>query len=203
MEFTPPFRPAVKADCRRIAELFSIASGGVANYVWSQVDCPGLSLIEIGEQRYARENTEFSYQNCVVAEIGGEVVGMLVAFPMAEEQRDAGVGEPSGAETSDPEVPDVLAPYDEMEVPGSYYVCGVALLPEYRKQGLGQGFLEIARAQAKDLGLRTLSLLVFEQNGGALRLYERCGYRVIDRRKVVPHPFIQYDGDVLLMTAEV
>ena len=203
MEFTPPFRPAVKADSRRIAELFSVASGGVADYVWSQLDYPGLSPIEIGEQRYAREDTDFSYQNCVVAEIDGEVAGMLVAFPMAEEQPDAGASEPSeiGAPASDE--PDVLAPYSELEVPGSYYVCGIALLPECRNHGLGTRFLEIAREQARERGLRILSLLVFEQNEGAVRLYERHGYRVVDRRQVVPHPLIQYGGDVLLMTAEV
>lgn len=203
MELTPPFRRAIDADCRRIAELFSIASGGVAKYVWSQLDYPGLSLIEIGEQRYAREDTDFSYQNCVVAEIDREVVGMLVAFPMAEHQPDSGDRETPEPEKPNPDEPDVLAPYDELEVPGSYYVCGIALLPEYQNRGLGTRFLEIAREQAKDRGLETLSLLVFERNEGAVRLYERHGYGVIDRRPVVPHPFIQYDGDVLLMTAQV
>jgi hypothetical protein len=54
-------RPARSGDCRRIAELFRISSDGVADYIWRtlQADYPGLSLLEIGERRYARENTAF------------------------------------------------------------------------------------------------------------------------------------------------
>jgi ribosomal protein S18 acetylase RimI-like enzyme len=124
---------------------------------------------------------------------------MLVAFPMAAEvpaPEEAEEPESSGAAE-----PDVLAPYSELEVPGSYYVCGVALVPEARGQGLGTAFMEIARSEARERELLTLSLLVFEQNVGAVRLYERLGYRVVDRRPVVPHPLIRYTGDVLLMVA--
>ncbi|HET6519934.1 MAG TPA: GNAT family N-acetyltransferase [Geminicoccaceae bacterium] len=201
MKLEPPFRRAAKEDARRIAELFRISSGGVADYVWSTMrdDYPGLSLLDIGARRYARENTPFSYQNCVVAERDGRgVIGMLVAFPMA-----ADIPAPDEAEEPDSSggEPDVLSPYSELEVPGSYYVCGVALVPEARGEGLGTAFMEIARAEALERGLLTLSLLVFEQNVGAVRLYERLGYRVIDRRPVVPHELIHYTGDVLLMAA--
>lgn len=202
MRLEPPFRRATKEDARRIAELFRICSGGVADYVWSTMreDYPGLSLLDIGERRYAREDTTFSYQNCVVAERDGRgVVGMLVAFPMAAEP-------PAPDEAEEPDAggePDVMAPYSRLEAPGSYYVCGIALVPEARGQGLGTALMEIGRAAARERGLPTLSLLVFEQNAGAVRLYERLGYRVVDRHPVVPHELIRYTGDVLLMVAPV
>ena len=52
-------RPARASDCGRIARLFRISSEGVADYVWSQMrnEFPGLSLLEIGERRYRREDT--------------------------------------------------------------------------------------------------------------------------------------------------
>jgi ribosomal protein S18 acetylase RimI-like enzyme len=195
MMLKPPFRRAQKEDCYRIAELFSMSSGGVADYVWSTLDYPGLTILEIGEQRYAREDTDFSYRNCVVADIDGDVAGMLVSFQIAEDQ--AAAPQPPGAG------PDVLAPYRNLEVPGSYYICGLALLPQYQSQGLGGRFLEIAKGLARERGCPELSLLVFEQNIGAVRLYERQGFKVIDRRPVVPHELIRYTGDVLLMTAPV
>ena len=74
------FRPATRDDARVIAELFQISSEGVADYVWSQLKDPefeGLELIEIGTKLYGREDVKFSYQNCDVAEIDGETVGML------------------------------------------------------------------------------------------------------------------------------
>jgi len=56
---------------------------------------------------------------------------------------------------------------------------------------------------ARERGCAELSLQVFEQNVGAVQLYERLGFKEIDRRPVVPHELIRYTGDVLLMTASV
>jgi hypothetical protein len=35
-----------------------------------------------------------------------------------------------------------------------------------------------------------------------VRLYEREGFREVDRAPVVPHPLIRHTGDVILMAAE-
>jgi ribosomal protein S18 acetylase RimI-like enzyme len=189
------FRPARKEDCRTIAELYRISSDGVADYIWRGLAEPGEEPIEVGERRYAREDTVFSYRNCTVAERRDEVTGMLVAFPV--EEPDSDVGDP------DEEVDPVLKPYSELERPGSFYICGMALFPEYRGQGLGTRMLELARQQADRRGLDELSLIVFEQNVGAKHLYERYGFREMDRRPVVPHELIRYTGDALLMVAGV
>ena len=190
------FRPAISGDSPAIAELFGIASGGVAKYVWMTLapQYPGLSPIEIGARRYAGEEGAFSYRNCTVADLGGEVVGMMHAFPIEAE------GEEVGQETGEPPDP-VLAPYAGLEVPGSYYVSGIAVFPEVRGGGLGTRMLQMAKEQARQHGCREVSLLVFEQNGGAVELYERHGFRTIDRAPVVPHACIRYEGEVLLMTA--
>ncbi|MEM9683746.1 MAG: GNAT family N-acetyltransferase, partial [Pseudomonadota bacterium] len=78
------FGPARREDARVIAELFQISSDGVADYVWKTLegDYPGLSLIEIGERRYARENTDFSYENCLMAKFGGQIAGMMHSYAM-------------------------------------------------------------------------------------------------------------------------
>lgn len=187
------FRTAVRGDCHRIAVLVRIASDGVTDYVWSTLalEYPGLALIEIGAIRYSGEESVFSYKNCVVAEHDGEVIGLLLSFPVEVEQ---------GASSGEPVDP-VLEPYS-MEVPGSFYICSLAVLPEFRGLGLGGKMLDIAREQARERGLGTLSLLVFEQNQGACRLYEREGFEVVDRAQVVPHELIHYTGDLLLMAAE-
>lgn len=186
------FRPATREDSRKIAELFGIASGGVAEYVWGTLapQYPGLTPLEIGARRYAGEEGAFSYKNCTVAELGGEAIGMLHAFPMEEE--------PEG--TDEPMDP-VLEPYARLEVPGSYYVSGMAVFPEHRGEGLGTRLLEVAKEQARHRACRQVSLLVFERNEGAVELYRRYGFAVIDRAPVVPHEVIRYTGGVLLMTA--
>jgi ribosomal protein S18 acetylase RimI-like enzyme len=187
-------RAARPDDCRQIAELFRISSDGVADYVWSRLhdDYPGLSPLEIGERRYARENTAFCYQNCVVAERAGAVIGMLHAFVIEPAE-----GPPAAADAIDP----VLRPYAELEVPGSLYIAGLALLPGERGRGVGARLLEIARERAQELACPELSLICFAGNAGARRLYQRHGFTVIDRRDIVPHPMIHATGEALLMTA--
>ena len=176
MDEVTRFRRARVEDCAKIAALYSISSDGVADYIWRKLARPGEDPLEVGERRYAREDSVFSYKNCVVAEHNGEVIGMLVAFPMETEPDP---GEPEG---EDP----VLAPYGELERPGSYYVCGMALLPEHRGLGLGARMLGLAREEARRRGLAEMSLIVFEQNTGAKRLYERHGFREVARRPSSP-----------------
>ncbi len=186
------FRPAIREDSRKIAELFAIASGGVAEYVWGTLapQYPGLTPLEIGARRYAGEESAFSYKNCTVAELGGEVIGMLHAFPMEEEP-----------EATDEPMDPILEPYAMLEVPGSYYVSAMAVFPEHRGKGLGTRILEVAKERARHSGRGQVSLLVFECNKGAVELYRRNGFEVIDRAPVVPHEVIRYTGEVLLMTA--
>ncbi len=186
------FRAAVRDDCGHIASLFRIASEGVSDYVWSLMwdDYAGLSLLEIGERRYAREDTEFSYRNCIIAERRGAVVGMMYGYPMA-------VDPDADLDGIDP----VLRPMAELEADGTFYIAALATYPECRGQGIGTRLIEVAHEEARRCGLEGLSLIVFEQNDGAVRLYRRHGFVETDRRAIVPHPMIDATGDVLLMEA--
>ena len=181
------YRAAKKPDARAIAQLYSISSDGVADYIWTQLAEPGEDIVDVGERRYARENTAFSYQNCVVAEVDDSVVGMLVTF--AIEAPD------SFEADTDP----VLAPYSILEEYDSWYVCGVALFKNFRGKGLGSRFMSNAEQQARDRQFKKISLIVFEENAGAKRLYDSLGYREVMRKAIYPHPLIHYTGDAILM----
>ena len=180
-------RPARKSECRRIAQFYRISSDGVADYIWTQLARPGEDVLDVGRRRYEREGTPFSYQNCKMVELdGGDVVGMLVAFPMEVD--------PAYVE-SDP----VLAPYSVLEEARSYYICGMAVEEAHRGRGLGKLLLEEAERDARRLGFSKLSLICFEQNERALRLYRKSGYLETRRHAVVPHPLLHYTGDAILM----
>ena len=188
---TPVLRPARREDAPAIAALYRISSGGVADYVWQQLAEPGESPLDVGARRYAREATPFSYENCLMADDGGVPVGMINAFAMREPS------DPAEIAAEDP----VLRPYAELEAPGSLYISGIALLPTFRGQGLGTRLMLAMRDRARSEGLSRTSLIAAAENAAAVRLYERLGYVVIDRRPVVPHPLIHYRGDALLMVA--
>jgi len=172
-----------------------IAGHGLPAYVWSLSAESDQEPIEVGTGRAAREDGNISYRNAVVAEEDGEVVAMLLAYRLPEDPEHVNLDE----------LPEVLRPLVELELlaPATFYVNGLAVLPAYRGRGLGSRLLEAADALAAEAGCDELSIQVFEQNQGALGLYERHGYRIVARRRAVPHPSYPYDGDVLLLTRKV
>ncbi|MFC6486397.1 GNAT family N-acetyltransferase [Nitratireductor sp. GCM10026969] len=181
-------RPALQEEAGEIARLFLISSDGLAAYIWSKTDAPSLSLEEIGAARYARRNTAFSFENCIVAVRGHRIVGMAHAFPM---ETDA-----SGTEETDP----VLRPYAELEDPGSLYVSGLAVHDHYRGRGIGGALMDRVYALARSRGLPRVSLICFEGNETAFEFYRKRRFQEIARRPVVPHRSLHYSGgDAVLM----
>ena len=181
-------RQAEKEDSGEIAQLFLISSDGLAEYIWSQVTEPGETVAEAGARRYAREGVAFSYENCLIAERDGAIVGMAHSFPME--------ADPDAEPESDP----VLKPYSELEDYGSLYLSGIAVFEQCRNAGIGAAMMEAVNQRARDLSLPRISLICFERNKGAMRLYLRRGFRELDRRAVVPHPALHYrDGDAVLL----
>jgi len=184
-------RQAVKEDSADIARLFLVSSDGLAEYIWSKAVGPGETVVAAGTRRYAREGVAFSYENCLIAEHDGATVGMAHSFPM-EENPDA-----------EPESDPVLRPYSELEDHSSLYLSGVAVVEQRRDAGIGGTLMEAVNERAKGLSLPRISLICFERNEGATRLYQRLGFRELDRRAVVPHPTLHYpDGDAVLLVRE-
>jgi ribosomal protein S18 acetylase RimI-like enzyme len=57
-------------------------------------------------------------------------------------------------------------------------VLGVALLPEFRRQGLGGRLIRQTLGAARDFGLRRVELTVRESNTGAIELYKKFGFAI-------------------------
>ncbi len=181
-------RAARADDAGEIARLFLISSDGLASYIWSRLARPGETIAETGAARYARSGVAFSYQNCLLAVSGGAVVGMAHAFPMPPRA--------PGETEDDP----VLAPYSELEDPGSLYLSGLAVDAALRGGGIGAALMDRVEALAAASGCPRVSLICFERNERAMAFYRRRGYGEIDRRPVVPHPSLHYrDGDAVLL----
>ncbi|PIW29335.1 MAG: GNAT family N-acetyltransferase [Rhodospirillales bacterium CG15_BIG_FIL_POST_REV_8_21_14_020_66_15] len=182
------FRDAEKTDARDVAALYRLAAGGVADVIWDALRAPGDDILDAGERRFACDDADMSYQNCAVAECRGRLVGLLHAYPVhADPDFDPATVDP------------VLRPYAELEEDASYYISGIALLPEFRGRGMGTKMLRLAELRAITRGLAKMSLIAFAANTASVRLYERLGYRVTDTRDIVAHPSIRYDGRALLM----
>lgn len=62
-------------------------------------------------------------------------------------------------------------------------IVDIALMPEFRGQGIGGGLIAAVQQQARGLGANRVSIHV-EQTNPALRLYERLGFRKVELRGV-------------------
>lgn len=62
----------------------------------------------------------------------------------------------------------------------SAYLCDIMIFDEYQRQGYGTACLAELDNQAKGLGITRVGLHVFGHNTEALKLYQRCGYKITD-----------------------
>ncbi|MBT3659147.1 MAG: GNAT family N-acetyltransferase [Rhodospirillaceae bacterium] len=183
--------PAGPDNARQIAELYQMAAGGVADYLWFGMAERGESILDVGERRFVRAGEDFSFQNCTLAARDGKVLGMIHAFPMRE------------LTNPEPGFDPVLRPYAELERAPSLYIAGIACYPEYRGQGIGSLLIQSFGVYYMNDNMAEYSLITFEENDASVRLYQRLGFEIVARRPIVPHDLIQYKGDALLMVRDV
>jgi len=189
------YRPARARDSRFIAEMIDISSDGVALIEWAETAeaANGLTALDTGAELYASDEGDYSYRNCILAEVSEQRAGMLLSYPMRSRNPDAVISAPPFDGT------DVFAPYKYLEAPDTWYICGVAVTEKYRGRGIGKNLMNMACERALDHGYDRLSLVVFEENKVAVCLYQHLGYEIVKRAPVVPHPLIRCSGDALLM----
>jgi ribosomal-protein-alanine N-acetyltransferase len=100
-----------------------------------------------------------------------------IRFFVAEDREpiSAGKGGGGGAALAGYVVAMVAA--DEAEI------ADLAVAPWARRRGIGGLLLDLAAADARDAGVRTLYLEVRESNSAAIALYESRGFGTIGRRR--------------------
>ncbi len=187
------YRPACREDARAVAELFAIAGVGVPEYLWSLQARDRQTPLEVGIERAEQDGPAFSYRNATLAERDREVVGMLLGYMLPE---------PTPADIAALEsLPAVLRPLKALEhrAPGTFYVGALAVRVGHRGEGIGSKLLYKSRQGALAAGTARITVEVFSDNEGALRLYQRHGFRILNRCAAVPHPCCPYKDEILLL----
>ena len=62
-------------------------------------------------------------------------------------------------------------------------ITNIAVLKEYRRQGIATALLKALIKKARELEMTSLTLEVRETNKGAIELYRSFGFEIIGRRK--------------------
>jgi ribosomal protein S18 acetylase RimI-like enzyme len=169
-----------------------MAGEGLPLYLWTRLAGTGEDPWEVGRRRAMREQGSFSYRNALVREEAGRVVATLIGYALAEDPA------PSDYDA----MPPMFVPLQQLEdlVPGTWYVNVLATLPEYRGRGFGTALLAEAESCAHRAGCHAVSIIVADGNPGALRLYQRAGYRPMASRPMMKEAWQNAGENWMLLT---
>ena len=179
-------RQANPSDAVTAARLIYLTMGPLADYLVGLGD-PARALTVLGEL-FGRPRNRFSYQFTDLVLVAGDVAGLLTSYPeKGIRRRDLSTGR---------QLMQILSVGDFLRfvrrslilvklreaAAGEYFIHSVAVLPEFRRQGIATRLMALAEARARQHGLDRCSLSVEVDNGAACGLYERLGYRTVDTR---------------------
>ena len=123
----------------------------------------------------AQPDTQYSYTNTLVAEVDGEIAGIMITVDGAIYRMQR--------ERMFPQLKDLFNTafgpgWEEMEdeaQTGELYVDSIAVFPAYRHRGIGTTLLSHAQQRAKELNIPLLTLAV-EPSNTAKVLYQELGF---------------------------
>lgn len=172
-------RKAVKGDARQIALLMVAAMGSLAQRFRASTQQD--EVIALFEHFVGLPDNQYSFENTLVYCSAQKVVGAVNAY-------DGGIIE----ELRKPFLTYINKNYhdhpfmieNESEV-GEFYLDTLSVNPAYQGKGIGKALLQATKDWAKELGHRSLGLLVDFGNPAAKRLYLNMGFKEVDIKTLV------------------
>ena len=167
---TIPIRilPALPADAAFVARCVCMA----LHHEPSADELPGIARICL------RTDVLYSYRHALIAWLDDVPVGLCLAYP-GEGYHDIRVRTFAAFAALHPNEPDTmdLANAEDETCDGEYYIDSLAVLPEYRRHGIGRQLMQAQIRQGQQAGYHHLTLLVDPDNPSAQQLYASLGFR--------------------------
>ena len=131
-----------------------------------------------------REDSQYSYKNTLVAMDDEKVVGVAVSYDGARlnELRQAFI------EAAKEQIGKDHSGMDDETQAGELYLDSLAILSEYRRQGIARKLLRATKEKADQMGLPCLGLLVDKGNPASESLYASVGFRYVNDSNWGGHP---------------
>ena len=131
-----------------------------------------------------REDSQYSYRNTLVAMDGDRLVGIAVSYDggRLHELRQAFV------EAAKIRIGKDHSGMDDETQAGELYLDSLAVLPDYRRQGIARRLLKATKEKADRMGLPCVGLLVDKGNPAGEALYASVGFRYVNDNSWGGHP---------------
>lgn len=165
-------REAQVEDATTIAEVVCMAIGYDHTH----------PIYPIFRELAAREDTQYSYRNTLIAEVDGAVAGAIIGYDGARlHELRAPI-----FELMERHFGEVLIIEDETEA-GEFYLDSCAIFEQYRGMGIGSRLICAMRERAFAAGHKCAGLIVDKDNPEAERLYRRLGFVCVGERRFLGH----------------
>ena len=153
----PPFRMASLSEVDEILPLAKSTVPGFVENLWSRLAEEDETVEGFGRRA---QQAFIDNGNTIVADVDGTIGAMLISYPMAD--------------TPNPHVPgmdDMLRPLMTLfsKAKGTWYLHGIATVPELFGRGLASQLMDIAEHLGKSADRSKISLLVIDTNQPAIR----------------------------------
>lgn len=157
------------ADAATLARLLHISSAGLLEADYAARARPGEGWHAVATRDIARPGVDLSYDQAVIATLGGQVAGAIFLTECIFDSLPA----------EDMAQPAVAAYARLMQVAsGSLVIRELATFPHARRKGIATALLGLAAEHARHRAMPALSLTVRRENTEARRLYDREGFVV-------------------------
>lgn len=178
-------RSAQSADSAAATALVFLSGPVAFEHIFNQAHGPHIS--DFLDCEFAKTATMFSHRHHFVYEDNGRVIASIGGFDKAS--HDATFIGNAKAIFSQYGwrgiLKGLLFELRLVKPPrkGCYYLCHIAVDPDWRGKGIAAKLINFMAARAQTLGYSVLSLDVAELNVGALRLYQQMGFSIVKRNK--------------------
>ncbi|SEM75415.1 Acetyltransferase (GNAT) family protein [Mesobacillus persicus] len=163
-------RGAVKKDAKKAVELIHIAITDIAEQLTGQTKKENVR--KTLSQFFCEDNNRLSYQNMIVADLIGEIAGIILTYPGEEATR---LDEPILKRLRKKRRNEEIF-FDKEANENDFYIDTLCVNDLYRGYGIGTILLKEAEKMAIEKGYSRVSLNVAQDNQMAKKLYQRVGY---------------------------
>lgn len=191
------YRAGEKSDCAKLAELISIASDGVVEYLFRDL-LPGMTPVQVVAHSLENDDYPHSFRSAVVATDKNDIVGVALSYPssyhrITDEMRSF----------FPPERLEHLRDFYSSRVEKSWYLDTLGVDEGFRRRGIGTKLVELTKEKAKENGFGILSLIVFAENAPALSLYKRLGFAAVEQVNLEANEFIRHENGCVLLQCDI
>jgi len=178
--------------CRSIVE----AGGGINEFLLEGV-IPGMRITQLISAAVLEPSSPLHYSNAVIAERGGVVIAMALAYPSEE----FGMREELSVLVPAKRLSHMAALFTN-KVINTFYLHALWVNPSERGSGMGRELLDYVNKTGRDRGFDQMSLHVWADNKIALGLYEGYGFRPVTTIAIGRTEELNHEGGIILMATE-